>query len=400
MSAPPFNPPDVAGMIGLGGRGRKRGSSMLDALQNRRQQELDALRLQEAQRQQVNQARNQALDLAKMGVKPESAAQITNADPAFLDVLKTVSKTVKEQEKAAKQQQFQQQELPAARSTVASANLAPGDPRLQSALVALNERFSPDQLRMIESEAAGVSGGVREERQAQSQAERRRADLQVDTAGRREERVLRTRARLAKQLESLDPAKAARERFEIESNLNATAVKQSDSFLTVADAHDKIVGVLENPDSPAAMQAAIIAFNKVLDPESVVRESEFGRTFSFQSLENRFKSFLERQQQGTVNEEVLRDLLEATDRLALAAAKTQKKRESQFTRRAKEMELSVDNVLPPQRAGSLSSRIKERGVGKLPSRNIPNPQGGGASPGGVQAGQTIRLPSGTLTLER
>lgn len=64
-------------------------------------------------------------------------------------------------------------------------------------------------------------------------------------------------------------------------------------------------GEIGNAQKAQSYQAMNVALNKLLDPGSVVRESEFARTATYQSLESRAKSMIEQIKTGAVNPAVM-----------------------------------------------------------------------------------------------
>ena len=66
-----------------------------------------------------------------------------------------------------------------------------------------------------------------------------------------------------------------------------------------------------------------VTLNKILDPKSVVRESEFARLIAFQGLEGKFKTFLAQQESGAVDPDLMADIMDAANVLARTASEVQ-----------------------------------------------------------------------------
>ena len=98
-----------------------------------------------------------------------------------------------------------------------------------------------------------------------------------------------------------------------------------------------------NPN--AASQAVLVTFQKILDPTSVVRESEYARTFDGQALLDRMQGALEKWSSGGagVTKEQLAGFKELADRFAAGYA--QKAREYQSVIDANADEFGIDKSL-------------------------------------------------------
>jgi len=98
----------------------------------------------------------------------------------------------------------------------------------------------------------------------------------------------------------------------------------------IRTSNGKLVGALEHALSAgdekskaAADQVLVVAFNKMLDPTSVVRESEFARTAEGQSAFATLEGFLSRVKQGGtgLTDENRKDVVRVSQRLLQSSAK-------------------------------------------------------------------------------
>ena len=82
--------------------------------------------------------------------------------------------------------------------------------------------------------------------------------------------------------------------------------------------------------SGIAQQAIIVMLNKVLDPSSVVRESEFGRAFSAQSFLDQVKAWKNKMESGEqLGPEAMRQVLETSKNIYEVARQEAMKREQE-----------------------------------------------------------------------
>jgi hypothetical protein len=94
-----------------------------------------------------------------------------------------------------------------------------------------------------------------------------------------------------------------------------------------------------------AYQTMVVALNKLLDPNSVVRESEFERTATYQSMENKLKSALEQIRTGSVTPEVMAGVAAMGRALYKAGAELQAPIYTSYVERAKRFDFLPEDVL-------------------------------------------------------
>lgn len=128
-----------------------------------------------------------------------------------------------------------------------------------------------------------------------------------------------------KQLDKETPFRLGQQGTELTLKLQDRAQKQSEEYQTVVDNLSNINAVLDrltaNPQEInriATDQAVITSFNKILDPRSVVRESEYERTEANQALVRRAQGWLARLSRGgtTLGEKDLTEIKDTAQAMA------------------------------------------------------------------------------------
>ena len=123
------------------------------------------------------------------------------------------------------------------------------------------------------------------------------------------------------------------------------------SFRELKDSVNQMAGVLqggiERGDFAFADQAAIVMFNKVIDPTSVVREGEFARTTTFMNWTNRLKAMVEKiNAGGSLTDKERQELVDTSHDMLSAAHKTTSKRTQTFIKRGAKFGLTPDDFDP------------------------------------------------------
>ena len=142
-----------------------------------------------------------------------------------------------------------------------------------------------------------------------------------------------------------------------------TTVKE---FPTVQTAYKQITNALNNP-SAANDLAAATKFMKLLDPGSVVRESELGMAMAATGAIERMQNYFQRLQNGEMLNPAQRaDFKKAAGFAYQAAESTYNDVSNQYTDLAKSYNLNPNNVVLPQRRSAEPKAKSERpaGVGK------------------------------------
>lgn len=136
--------------------------------------------------------------------------------------------------------------------------------------------------------------------------------------------------------------------FKDESSLRKEFINGSKDFVAVRDAFNKVQIAGQNVSAPGDL-ALIFNFMKMLDPGSVVRESEFNTAQFAASIPERFKASYNRVVKGTrLGPEARQEFVKEAGRILEAQTKTQRGREQQYTKLAETYGFDPANVVLSQ----------------------------------------------------
>jgi len=142
-----------------------------------------------------------------------------------------------------------------------------------------------------------------------------------------------------------DPALGLRvlDTYDREPNIRAFR-ELKDSYNQMAQV---LTGGVQRGDFAFADQAAIVMFNKVIDPTSVVREGEFARTTQFVRFTERLKGMVQKVQAGgTLTDKERQELIDTSYDLVKSAHKVSNKRKNTFILRGKRFNLLPEDFDP------------------------------------------------------
>jgi len=173
------------------------------------------------------------------------------------------------------------------------------------------------------------------------------------------------------------------------------------SYKIMQSALNEALSKKGNESKSAADQALVITFNKMLDPTSVVRESEYARTPEGQSAMAQLEGFVERVKQGGVGltDENRKSVVSISGKLMTEAQNVYRERRDEFSRLAQD-DYKIDPQMVVGRDYSLPGLDAGIGTPSPVPSSSPVPVGNGTSPkpspaptvGKVQV--TIELPDG------
>jgi hypothetical protein len=146
---------------------------------------------------------------------------------------------------------------------------------------------------------------------------------------------------------------------------------QSKPFKEVADAYKIITAALDKATtSPAATLAGATKFMKLLDPGSVVRESELGMALAATGVFDRATNYINTLQRGKVlTEQQAADFKRISAQIYKAAQEGQKQVDANYRRQAETYQLRPDMI------------IQDLGQNTAPPVNLSDlPAGGAAAP--------------------
>lgn len=133
--------------------------------------------------------------------------------------------------------------------------------------------------------------------------------------------------------------------FKLSSDLRKEFLSQSGEYQKVRDAYTRVKSSTENP-SPAGDLSLIFNYMKMLDPGSVVRESEFQTAASAGSYGERIKAAVQRVGSGERLTDVMRrDFISKSNELFKGAERQHKRREKNYRGIAKKNNLPEDEVV-------------------------------------------------------
>lgn len=133
----------------------------------------------------------------------------------------------------------------------------------------------------------------------------------------------------------------------------------SKTFIGVRDAHQRVMASANDP-SAAGDLALIFNYMKVLDPTSVVRESEFAQAAQTGAFGERIKSAVNKVISGErLSDAIRKDFLDRSDRLYQAAEQNQVDLEGRFKGISERSGVNPENVIIPYRTSKPKSRKDE-----------------------------------------
>lgn len=138
---------------------------------------------------------------------------------------------------------------------------------------------------------------------------------------------------------------AAGKNFKNTSDLRKEFLSQSKDFQKVRDSYTRVVGSTENP-SPAGDLSLIFNYMKMLDPGSVVRESEFATAASAGSYGERIQASVQKVLSGErLTKNMRKDFVDKSGTLMEGMQKQHSKREKNYGRIATKNNLDPSEVV-------------------------------------------------------
>lgn len=200
-----------------------------------------------------------------------------------------------------------------------------GDPNftdeMAEELLSGSKALKDSGLTYFDTEVGGVKPGIRDTDMARIAADAARAKMAEINANARlnQTQKMQEKANLAAEMSRYD--RVAREAKTLKSFPDYKAVLLTKNHVNnMNKAWDRIMSGDET-NINAAGQAIITEFNKILDPNSVVRESEFARSVQGQPLVERMKAFVQQHTVGgNLTPGVLRPFVDMANEFAELAA--------------------------------------------------------------------------------
>ncbi len=135
--------------------------------------------------------------------------------------------------------------------------------------------------------------------------------------------------------------------FEAEQKLNADHQAESKTYVAVRDAFSRLKSALPsaNKSSPATLAAAT-TFMKLLDPGSVVRETELGMALNSTGMLDKAYNYANTLANGKVlTKEQVKEFNDIAEKLYSAANKNQKMLNDQYRKKAEEYGMNPEHVV-------------------------------------------------------
>lgn len=137
----------------------------------------------------------------------------------------------------------------------------------------------------------------------------------------------------------------SKQSFSDSNDLRKEYLKQSGDFIKVRDAYTRVVQSTQDP-SPAGDLALIFNYMKMLDPGSVVRESEFATAAAAGSYGDRIQASVQKVMSGErLNPNMRKDFLSKSSALLTGMEKQHDKRKKSYTDIATRNQLPVEDVV-------------------------------------------------------
>lgn len=280
-------------------------------------------------RERRDALRNIGMLQLQMGHDPTPVLRAAGAGPDEIEAFSSMAKTVREMEKRNEQQSQAQQVRDEGTPEVLANLLAANAPQSREAVVGLLRRFETPEGRVSEAAEPII-------RQVSSQVPIQKAIIDTEQEKLFVERRNKERQRrddLRKQ--TFDNAKDLRKEF----------VTASKDFVQQRDAFRRVRASVKNP-SPAGDLALIFNYMKVLDPNSVVRESEFATAAATGAFGERVQAAVQRVVSGErLSPPQRADFARRASLLFQGAVRDQKSREREFTRLSRRFGLEPRDVV-------------------------------------------------------
>ena len=192
---------------------------------------------------------------------------------------------------------------------------------------------------------------------------------------------------LEKQLDAMQ--KMGKDKAELENKLRDEYIGLTKDYRTIRDSHQRLVASAANP-SPAGDLAMLFNYMKILDPGSVVRESEFEAAATAGSYGQRMQAAVNQAMKGEKLSDSMRaDFLDRSNKLMESQTRIYDNTKGQYIGLAKRYGVSPENVgfemeaqapvaiAPPQYEQDVLDYAKKHGITHEEAQKIKNERTGG-----------------------
>lgn len=145
----------------------------------------------------------------------------------------------------------------------------------------------------------------------------------------------------------IDKGMTQAQQLDFEEKLSSKHAGQSANFIAGRDAYTQLKSTLTGAnESPASTLAAATKFMKLIDPGSVVRESELGMALAASGALDRMGNYLHILEVGkNLTPKQIKDFEDTSRKIYDAAAEGQKQLDSEYTRQAKQWGVNPEHVV-------------------------------------------------------
>ena len=163
-----------------------------------------------------------------------------------------------------------------------------------------------------------------------------------------------------------------KENAAMEMNLADDFYTESKEFKTVSEASRKLDNLLDKASvSPAATLAAATSYMKLLDPGSVVRESELGMALNAQGIFGKMESYVNQLATGKVlTPDQVADFKQSARKVLLASQGMQQQVDKNFTEKAIRYGLNPKNIVR-EYGQNEQPKGKDTNIFANPQQNAP-----------------------------
>lgn len=216
------------------------------------------------------------------------------------------------------------------------------EPYIKSMGFPMSEKFTLQQVEQI--------AGATPTEQAQSELTNKKAEMEMKQPYELQKAEMQYAGEINKSKTMADynaSIAKPKENAALEMNLADDFYTESKEFKTVSEASRKLDNLLDKASvSPAATLAAATSYMKLLDPGSVVRESELGMALNAQGIFGKIESYVNQLATGKVlTPDQVADFKQSARKVLLASQSMQQQVDKNFTERAISYGLNPKNIV-------------------------------------------------------
>ena len=188
----------------------------------------------------------------------------------------------------------------------------------------------------------------------------------------------------------VDKGMTQAQQLDFEEKLSSKHAGQSANFIAGRDAYTQLKSTLSGANnSPASTLAAATKFMKMIDPGSVVRESELGMALQAQGVYDRMANYFHALEIGkNLTPEQVKDFEATAKKIYDASAEGQKQLDDEYRKQAKQWGVNPDHVVRDYHYKELKP--------KTPANAVPVKIANDAEYNALPAGSSYIAPDGSV----